>query len=80
MVKDLPLFVPLGLVTNTVPEVVPAATTAVIVVEVTPVTVQAVPFMLTVVEPVVAKLVPVIAIVELTQTGLGDTLGNRNIG
>ena len=54
---------------------VPAPTTAVIVVEFTTVTlVHGVPLILTVVEPVVAKLVPVIVIVEPTQTGLGDTL------
>ena len=73
-VIDCPLFVPLGFVTKTVPDVVPAATTAVIVVAFTRTTaVQAVPFIETVFAPA-AKLNPVIVIVLPTQTGFGVIL------
>ena len=67
-----PLFLLPLLTILTTPEVVPAATTAVMLVALTSVTlVQATPLMVTVVVPEVEKLVPVMVMVLPTQTGLG---------
>ena len=70
-VIDIELLVPFGFEITTLPEVVLVATTAVIDVELTHVTlVHGVPFMETVVTPD-AKFKPVIVMVLPTQTGFG---------